>query len=194
MNIKPTLSALALFASFAASDLYAQDTASVGSGLSYTYIDARFADFDNDGVDGDGLRFRGAYELESNFFVLGSVGLFDFDDADADATVLSFGGGYYHPFSEGLDLIGTAEIVRAELDANGNDDSETGFALSGGVRIMLLDQLEGRANVNYVDVADSDTYISIDADYWINEEISAGIGFDIGGDTDEIRLGARWSF
>jgi hypothetical protein len=184
----------ALFCLALTAQTHAQESGDVGSGYSYTYVDGRYASFDNDGVDGDGFRFRGAYELESNLFVTGSLGLFEADDSDADLTVLSIGGGYYHPYIEGIDLVGIVELIRAEADANGNSNDETGFSLAGGLRASILPQLEGRAFLNYVDVADSDTYISFEGDYWITEQLSAGIGLDIGGDSDEIRFGARWSF
>lgn len=185
---------IAAVASCVSAGVVAQGIDADGSGLSYTYVDGRFVDFDNDGADGDGLRFRGSYELESNFLVVGSFGMFDFDRADADLTVFSIGGGYYLPYAEGMDLVGTVELIRADIDANGFSDNDTGFGLTAGVRGLILDQLEGRAFANYVDVSDSDIFVSLEADYWINEDISAGIGLDIGGDADEIRLGARWSF
>jgi opacity protein-like surface antigen len=182
---------LALLANLALTTTSALAQTAAGSGFSYNYIDARYVSFDDNGFDGDGLRVRGSFQLQDNLLLVGSVALVELDDVDADATVLSIGGGYTFALYDQIDFLGTAEIVRADVD--GGDD-DTGYALSGGVRAQLIDNLDTRAALNIIDVSDSDSFISLDADYWLSDVLSAGIGFDLGSDTDEIRIGARFSF
>ncbi len=167
----------------------------VGSGLSYDYAELRFvdADIDGRGGDGDGFSLGGSYQVAPKFVVTGSYTDLEFD-GDVDFSQLSVGGGYIHPYREKIDIVGYASIIRQELDAGPYDEDDTGIGLAGGIRALAAPQLELRATANYVNVDDSDTFIELGADYWLDKQFSVGISATLGGDLDTLTIGGRWFF
>jgi len=160
-------------------------------GLSYSYAEMRFVDVDFRG--GDGLRFNGSYELNSNWLIVGGLTTLDFNN-DVDSTLLELGGGYVWHYSEDFDLVSTLRIVRSEIDNGGVDVDDTGFAFSAGVRGLLAPQFEIRGSVNHINLDDSDTYLEFAGDYFFTEQFSAGASVEFAGDTDAFTIGVRWSF
>ena len=159
--------------------------------LSYTYAELRFVDVDFKG--GDGIRFNGSYELDSNWLIVGGLTKLDFDN-NVDTTVVELGGGYVWHYSNDFDLVSTLRLVRSGVDAGGIDADETGFALSAGARGLLAPQFEIRGSVNHVNLDDSDTYLELAGDYYFTEQFAAGVSLEFAGDTDAFTIGARWFF
>ena len=77
------------------------------------------------------------------------------------------------------------------IDLDGDIDYDS---LAGGVRGLIIPQLEGRATINYVDLDNSDTYFEVGGDYYFNPVFSAGATLEFGGDTDTLTIGVRWYF
>ncbi|MFK7889043.1 MAG: outer membrane protein [Gammaproteobacteria bacterium] len=163
--------------------------------LSYDFLELRYLDteIDDINVDGDGLVFAGSYNVQGNWLIVGSFTALDFD-GNVDGSTLTVGGGYVWPVDPRFDLFATASIVRSKVEAGDFDDSETGFALVGGIRSKFTDQLEGRAELTYVDINDSDVSILLGGDYYFTPQFAAGITLNLSGDDDTLTIGGRWFF
>jgi len=160
-------------------------------GLSYTYAELRFVDVDFRG--GDGVRFNGSYELDSNWLIVGGLTSLDFNN-NVDSTVVELGGGYVWHYSKDFDLVSTLRVVRSGVDVGGIDADDTGFALSVGARGLLAPQFEIRGSVNHINLDNSDTYLELAGDYYFTEQFSAGVSLEFAGDRDAFTIGARWFF
>ena len=161
------------------------------STLSYSYAELRFVDVDTNG--GDGFRFGGSYEFDGPWLLLGAITALDFNNS-VDSTLLEVGGGYVWNYTDDFDLVGTLQLVRAEVDTPGGSVDDTGFALSAGTRGLLAPQFEVRGSVNHINLDNSDTYLELAGDYYFTEQFSAGVSLEFAGDTDSFTLGARWFF
>ncbi len=159
--------------------------------LSYSYAELRFIDVDFRG--GDGIRFNGSYELNSNWLIVGGLTALDFNN-NVDSTLVELGAGYVWRYAYDFDLVSTLRLVRSEIDVGGIDAEETGFALSAGVRGLLAPQFEIRGSVNHINLDDSDTYLELAGDYYFTEQVSAGASLEFAGDKDAFTIGARWLF
>lgn len=165
----------------------------LASDLSYDFLELRFVDAEFGNVDGDGLQIAGSYNINENWLLIGGFSSLDLDFG-LDLTMLEAGGGYVWPQNDQFDLFATGSIVRVDVDAGGGSADETGFRLVGGMRNWFTPQLEGRAELNYLDVDDSDTYIELGGDYHFSPNFAAGVTIDLGGDADAVTIGARWFF
>lgn len=160
--------------------------------LGYNFAELRFIDVDN---DGDGFRLAGSYRISGNWLILGGVSALEFDN-DVDSTTFDVGGGYVWPYRPDWDLVANVRVVRTEVDLPrglGSSD-DTGIGVSGGVRGLIVPELEVRGSVNHVTVGDSDTYIEVAGDYYFTRNFAAGISVEFGGDLDAWTIGARWYF
>ncbi|MEL7536268.1 MAG: outer membrane beta-barrel protein [Pseudomonadota bacterium] len=163
--------------------------------VSYDFFELRFVDaeLDDSNADGDGFLIGGSYNVSGNWLIIGSYQTLEFD-GDVDLNTLEFGGGYVWPIDPQYDLFATGSIVRAEVDAGTFDDDETGFRIVGGARAKFTSQFEGRAELNYIDVDDSDTFIRLGGDFYFTPEFAGGVTLDVGGDVDAITFGIRYFF
>ena len=161
------------------------------SDLSYNFAEIRFVDVDES--DGDGIRFAGSYQVADEWILIGGLTMVDFD-FDIDSTTLEIGGGYVWNYSDDFDLVSTLRDVRVDVDTPIGDFDDSGFALSSGIRGFIAPRFEIRGSANYIDVADSDTFIELAGDYYFNDQVSAGISLELAGDADVFSIGARWYF
>lgn len=166
--------------------------ASASNNVSYDFVELRFVDTEAGSVDGDGFQLAGSYNIQDNWLIVGGLTSLDFNGADV--TLLEAGGGYVWPQNNQFDLFATGSIVRADIDAGPVDDDETGFRLVGGVRTKFSPNFEGRAELNYIDLDDSDTYIELGGDYYVSPQLAIGGTLDVGGDNDSLTIGVRWFF
>ncbi len=164
-----------------------------GTDVSYDYVEFRYVDAEISGLDGDGFQISGSYAVQGNWFVQGSFSTLGFD-FDVDVTQFDVGGGYVWPQAQNYDLYALGSIVRATVDTSLGDDSETGFRVGGGVRSRITSKFEGRAELNYVDAGDSDTFVRLAGDYYFNDQFAAGLSIDLGGDADSFSIGGRYFF
>ena len=170
--------------------------AAFATDVSYDFFELRFVDteIDDANIDGDGFLIGGSYNISDNWLIIGSYTDIGFDRG-VDASFLEAGGGYVFPIDPKFDLFATGSIIRAELDGPNNiDESETGFRIVGGIRSKFTEQFEGRAELNYVDIDDSDTIIRLGGDFYFTPEFAAGATIDLGGDNDSITFGIRYFF
>lgn len=163
----------------------------VGSGLSYSYVELRYVDADDNG--GDGLRLNGSYDFGNRWLIVGGLTSLEYNQ-NVDVTWLEIGAGYVYPFRNSFDLTASLRFVDAEVETPGNDFDDTGLALSGGVRGLVAPKFEVRGSVNYINLDDSDTYLELAGDYHFTPQVSAGVSLEFAGDNDLITLGGRWYF
>ncbi|MEM8982091.1 MAG: outer membrane beta-barrel protein [Pseudomonadota bacterium] len=169
--------------------------AALATDVSYDFFELRFIDteIDDANVDGDGFQIGGSYNISGNWLIVGNYTTLDFD-GNVDASLLEAGGGYVWPVDPKFDLFTTISIARAEVDAGTFDDNETGFRIVGGIRTKFNAQFEGRAELNYLDIDDSDTLIRLGGDYYFTPQFAGGATIDLGGDNDQITFGIRYFF
>jgi hypothetical protein len=179
-----------------------QDTTAdtMARNFKYTFVELNYRSLDDDdsNAEADGLQIRGSYAFENveheffrKTFVLASFSKLD-DEVDFDEWEI--GGGYVHPMSDKLDLIGTFSLLHQEVDAGAVDDDDTGFEIAGGGRMWVAQQFEVDGRLIYRDVLDDDLGLGIGGRYHATEQLSFGLGLEFVGDIDELRLGARWQF
>lgn len=156
--LKKTLMASAIAAAtLASAGVQAQtDTPQVRSNnFSYTYGQFGYDNWDYDhGPDVDVLNGALSYEVDDHIFLRGSVDFYDGDykgrgHSNVDGHRLSAGLGFHTPLQQGLDLLGTADLIR---DDNDSGDHEWGYALRGGLRHQTTEALQLSGGVLYEDV------------------------------------------
>ncbi len=163
--------------------------------LDYTYAEARYLlDAEIDDLDGDGFRFGGSFRLTKDIYLFGSYDDVDLDDTDVDVSLLRFGAGYIYPINPTWDANFSLAYANAEADGNGVNEDEDGFELSAGVRGKVQPEIEVRGELNYLDLDEDDTYITIGGDYYFTPNVSAGLELDLGGDYETMSIGARYYF
>ena len=64
----------------------------------------------------------------------------------------------------------------------------------GGVRGLLVPELEIRGNVHYVNLDESDVFLEFAGDWYITPQWAAGLSVEFGGDVDLWTIGARYYF
>lgn len=163
------------------------------SDLDYNYAELRFVDTEIGSADGDGLRLAGSFELQDNWLLVADFSALDFDGG-VDLTTFAVGAGYVHRYTEKLDIVGYAKLIRASIDTPFGDDDENGFSVAGGVRGSVTPQIEARALLTHINIDDSDTFIEVGGDYYFNKQFSAGATLEFAGDADTLTLGVRWFF
>lgn len=169
------------------------------SDFRYSYGELRYVDIESgiDDAEADGFLLGGSYRVDERAFVFGSytdleadVGIFD-----VDITQIKLGGGYIYPLNDTVDVNATAALVREDYDFSGaDDDDETGFQLTGGVRTMITNELEVRGALVFYDVDDRDVYLEIAADYYFTENLVGGISIEFAGDNDVLTFGGRYYY
>jgi hypothetical protein len=189
---KPVIPALVLASAFSlgfSSTLSAAD-------LDYTYFEGRYIlDGEVEDVDDyDGFALAGSYQLTNDIFVFGQYFDGEFDDIDGDLSSYLFGAGYIYPLNESWDANFSFGYGKYEIDTRRGDVDDNGFVLTGGVRGMFKPKIELRADLNYSKFDESDTYLTLGGDYYFMPNVSAGIAFNIGGDSDSFSIGGRYYF
>ena len=149
------------------------------NGINYTFGELRFVDVKG----GDGIEFGGSYRLNAEFYGLASFQ--DIDSNNNNTEILEIGGGYILPNGK-IDFAAEVTIIDA--------DSESGFSLAAGGRGYVAPEIEARVFVKHVDVVDSDTFIELGGDYFVDANISLGITLEVGSNSDTLTFGGRFYF
>lgn len=158
--------------------------------LSYTFGEIRYVDVDN---GGNGFELGGSFLFTTNWYGVASLSSLDFRNS-VDVTSFEIGAGYVAPVRDNWDLQANARIIRTEVDTPFGSGNDTGIGLLGGVRGLLLPELEIRGNVHYVNIDESDVFLELAGDWYITPQIAAGLSVEFGGDVDLWTIGARYYF
>lgn len=172
-------------------------TSANAADFSYNYVEGAYESFDLDGTDADVARLSGSYELTPKFNIIAEYATGDIDNpaggSDLDFEETAIGLGYHTGIAPQTDVTANIKVVNQDLDFAGDD---TGYSVGVGVRHWLMDKVEVDANIDYIDVNDNDdTRLKVGARYYINEAISAGVGFSTSSEEVDVVSGnIRWNF
>ena len=153
------------------------------NGIKYNFAEFRFVDVDG----GDGIEFGGSYRINQQYYA--AISFQDLDVGQFDFETLEITGGYIYPHKE-IDLAFEVGLIDADIAVG----SESGFSLSAGGRGYLSPEFEVRAFVRHVDISDSDTFIELGGDYFLNSNASIGFTLDVSSDSDALTFGGRYYF
>lgn len=174
--------------------LLAVSAGASAANFSYDYLEGSFGELDS---DADAIYLGGAMGMNSQFGLLGSVGLIDFNGGDG--TVLRGGGLFHTSLNKDLDFFGTLELVYTDFEVNipgpGTwNDNDTGFAAAAGLRYAVQDnfQVEGKLTVVEVDPFDDGLGLSAGARYYMNKQLSAAAGIASDAEFDGIWINLRY--
>ncbi len=169
-----------------------------------SYIDVEFNDLDSVDADGDGFNVGGSFAVADMVHIFAGytdgeidVDDFGFGDISADYSQLSAGLGVNYGVSDTVDLVGRLAYINVEIEVSGFSQDEDGYGLSGGVRAMIMPQLELNGGVVYSDLGggfDSDTALELGAVYNFTDMFAAVAGVSFSDDVTEYGIGARLYF
>ena len=166
----------------------------VYTNLEVSYVDVEF-DSGLGSIDGDGYRFSGSYQMNSQAFLLGEWEEQSFDFG-VDGTAYEFGAGYRHALSNSLDLIATASYVHAEVDVAGFGFDDDGLGLGGGLRAQLAPAFQVEAMLRYVDLdqSGSDTGLELLGRYYFSDRYAFTLETTLDDNVDTLSFGFRAEF
>ena len=173
-------------------------------GPRYTYAEIGYGetDFDNVGsfeVDGDGFRLGGSVALNDSWHLFASYDDQEIDvdggeglSGSVDYTELAIGGGFNHGITDATDLV----IRLAYVDADLEFIDDNGYALSAGVRSMVLPKLELNAGITYSDIGDfeDDTSFDVGGVFNFTDMFAVTAGASFGDDITQYGVGVRAYF
>lgn len=152
-----------------------------------------------------GFALSGSALIAEQAFVVGSfarasddVLLFG-ESIDLDLDTTSLGVGFRHPLSVNTDLFAVVSYEKIEATAyyrgESGSASDNGFGLTGGFRSMLTETFELSGSLGYITIDDeSETAISIGADYYVTPTVAVGMAHSIFDDLDTTSLGVTFVF
>ncbi len=153
-------------------------------------------DFDDIGVDGDGVNIGGSFAINETIHVFGDYQAADLD-FNIDASTFSAGIGYNTSVSPVVDLVARLSYEYAEVDPPGPgnfDDSGFGFGL--GLRFAASDTIELNARIGYVDFGDGgdDTSFGVAGFYNFSDAFALGLSGNWSSDVSVYTLTGRLYF
>lgn len=152
----------------------------------YNYVGVGVADHDG----GDSIVVEGSYEFKSPYFVSGYYRNFD-NDFGSSSDALSMKLGRYFWLNEGL----TADVgLRLGHVDFGNVDSNF-WGVEGNLR-QRVDQFEFYGGIGWIDYTDggSDNQYQFGVNYYIDANLSVGVGYQDSEYGDGIRLRGSYHF
>lgn len=160
--------------------------------VDYDYVDGVLVNQEGPGDDYTGLGLRGSIPISPQFYAAGEFhstngggGIVDIDRLD-----MSFGAGYHMPLNRTTDFFGQVDFLRVDTDL-GDDD---GLRLTAGVRSEVVQRVELRGSVQYVDVFDGELVVNLGAQYAISEAWAGFLELSEGDDLGGYMVGARFDF
>lgn len=166
--------------------------------LAYTYVEAAYLDSEIDAgpldVNGDGLGLTGSLSITDSVFLLGEYNSYDYD-GPIDTTSYGLGAGMRWGLKPELDLVGDIGWVHVEVDAPFlRDVDDDGLGLGVGLRGRVHPAIEVQAGIRYIDLDDSDTFLTLGGRYYITPNVAAGLGLSLNDDDTGWSLGLRAEF
>jgi len=166
--------------------------------LDYTFVEAAYVDSELDAgpldIDGDGLSLAGSVLITDSVFLFGEYSSYDYD-GNVDAESYALGAGMRWGLKPELDLVGDIGWVHAELDRPALPDiDDDGIQLGIGLRSRVHDAIEVQAGIRYLDLDDSDTYLTLGGRYYLTHNVAVGLGLRLNDDDTGWSLGLRAEF
>jgi hypothetical protein len=160
-------------------------------GPRWSYIEAGYMDFDPEsGLSDDGGYAAGSLRL-GPFHLIGEY------DAIGDYTLWSAGGGWHGLLGKKADLFAEALWNDVDVDSSGGSGfSDDGYEVAAGARWNVLQWLQLKGAVNYLDLDKSgdDTTGELEAVVaFFKGRLGVGANYETG-DTDTVKVFGRFSF
>ena len=151
----------------------------------YSFIQASYSksDYDNLGIDGDGLGVSASFELTDNFHIFGGYAGADIE-SNADSDGWNAGVGLNVPLGRQMDVVARLSYQSTEIDVPvlGTVEDD-GFGLGVGVRVGANESIELNLGLTYIDL-DSGNETVFDAGFFFNFANDWAIGVSTSWDDD----------
>jgi hypothetical protein len=173
--------------------------AAFAEGFDYSFVEGYYGqvEFDDFGVDGDGIGIGGSFAVNDSFHVFGGYETGDFDFG-VDINRLQAGLGYNMPLSDAVDVVASLSYVSIEADISGvGSADENGYGLGVGLRAMVSPAVElngGLAYKDYGDSFDGETELGAGFLYHFSDAFAVGLSGEWGEDLSTYALNGRFSF
>jgi Ax21 family sulfation-dependent quorum factor len=158
--------------------------------ISYSNIELHYLNVDG---DADGLGLRGAVNLgETDLYLLGGYSYVEVSDTSVEINGVELGLGFHHEMTSNSDWL--AEVAYQRTEAN--NLTTNGYRVSGGVRGLLSDDIEGIAKLNYRDArnVDGDFSATLGGQYKFTETWGINAEIEFGNDGQSYLIGVRANF
>lgn len=160
--------------------------------ISYNHVGLQYVEQDLDDYDcnQDGLRAYGNLDIDGNWFGVGSVTDVS-GNKGCGSTTLSAGAGYRTAFSPSFDLYGTLSLEHTSPD---HGDSDTGLIAAAGLRGIVYNNIEGKAEIAHHTAFNDTTALNLGANYWFSPTLAATLDTSLSDEGNSIAAGARMNF
>ena len=171
--------------------------AAMADGMSYSYVDAGYAQTDIDGVgpSADGFGLRGSVGFAQNWFAFADYSSQSVQGIDLESIGVGLGGHY--GLTDALDLVGRVGYFEVNLDAPGGISADDdGYSLDLGLRGRVTEGVELEGGVNYTDLSEGgdDTALFVGGRFHFNKTWAVGAEYASGDDSSSIIAYVRASF
>ncbi|MEM7430458.1 MAG: outer membrane beta-barrel protein [Pseudomonadota bacterium] len=179
--------------------LLLMSTSVFAQGVSYSYIQALYADVDIDvgpfDADGDGWIVAGSVPIDDDWYVFADYGSASFDFG-VDLDRFSVGAGYHAPISSQTDWYAALSYEDLSASAPGvSSASDDGFGLEGGLRSMISPTFELKGSISYADYGDDDdTALNVAGWFTISGNFALGLEASFGDTISTYGIGGRLYF
>lgn len=184
-----------------AAALSAVSAASFAAAPAWDFVQASYVMTDFDDADlnyePDGFSISASKLVTDDVFVTGSYSMQNDDifGTEVDFDRLSLGLGYRYALSNKTDLYGIVSYEDVEISGSGESENEDGYGLTAGARSMVMDNIELRGAVKYIDTdSGSDTSLLIGGDYFFSPAFAVGVSYETSDDLSTFALNARYNF
>lgn len=159
--------------------------------ISYNYAALQYVDQDVDDYDcnQDGLRASGSFELNSDFFALGSFS--DVSGGGCGSQAFNAGIGYHTLFGAESSMYGALSFENISPD---NGSSDSGMVVAGGLRGFIHNNLEAKVELSHHTVGDGNTVLGGGVAYWFLPNLSVTGDVGLGTEASEFAAGLRLNF
>lgn len=180
--------------------LLAATSAGAGAdGLSYDYLEVRYAETEVDSsfgdIEGDGIVLNGLVELAGPVHLLVGYDRLEFDDG-IDVRTTVFGGGIAFNVAPTTDIVLRAGFVDGRISDDFFEDEDDGFFVSAGARSLLTDDIELYGEFRSIDFdrLGEEESMQIGLDFYLSNGLAVGPNITWVEDTTTWSLGAKFYF
>lgn len=176
----------------AALGLAASASVATAKPVSFNYAQVQFVnqDLDDYNCNQDGLRLKGSFELNDDFFVPIS-----FSDVSGNrgcgSNAIDVGIGYHTLFGADSRVYGTLSYEHISPD---HGDSDSGLAAAIGLRGFVQHNLEARVEVSHHVAGNGNTVLGGGIAFYVMPTLAATADVGLGTEASEIAVGLRLDF
>ena len=170
-----------------------------------SYLDSELDANAGSDVEPDGWELAGAWQLNDWAYVLGSYSTQEDDDVesifggevDVEIDALSLGIGSIWRITVNTHLYGNLSYEDWNLEIDSFDNDESGYSVAAGVRSVIWQGLELKAEVGYKDVGDvidGKTTFRLGGIYSFRNGVGIGLSYEEIDDLESLRATLRYAF